>query len=193
MAEHYGVAILPARVRKPKDEAKVENAVLIAQRRILAALCDATFLSLAELNAAIEKIVAVMNAEPFQKREGSRNQVCSSSTIVRWWPNHCRAPLRVWHSSAARWFIPITTSRSLRAITPSLRAGWRAGGGAPRPTGRGLPRRCDRDRARPRGSTYQRRTINAHRPPEPRVSGTRLRSAAQLGTEDRASHQASAQ
>jgi len=72
-AEHYGVAILPARVRRPQDKAKVENAVLIAQRRILAALRDAVFFSLTELNAAIAGIVAQINAGRFQKREGSRD------------------------------------------------------------------------------------------------------------------------
>jgi hypothetical protein len=46
---------------------------LIAQRRILAALRDAVFFTLAELNAAIRKILEEINAEPFQKREGSRN------------------------------------------------------------------------------------------------------------------------
>jgi transposase len=74
-AEHYSVAVLPARVRKPRDKAKVESAVLIAQRRILAALRDAVFFSLAELNAAIARIVAQINAEPFQKREGTREDL----------------------------------------------------------------------------------------------------------------------
>lgn len=53
MAEHYNVAVLPARVRKPKDKAKVENAVQQAQRRILAPLRNKTFFSLLELNEAI--------------------------------------------------------------------------------------------------------------------------------------------
>jgi len=71
--EHYDLAILPARSRKPRDKAKAENGVLVAQRRILGALRDAVFFSLAELNAAIKKIVEEINAEPFQKREGTRN------------------------------------------------------------------------------------------------------------------------
>jgi transposase len=57
LAEHYAVAVLPARVRKPRDKAKVETAVLIGQRRVLAALRDAVFFSLADLNLAIRKIV----------------------------------------------------------------------------------------------------------------------------------------
>lgn len=74
-AEHYSVVVLPARVRRPRDKAKVENAVLIAQRRVLAALRDAVFFSLADLNAAIARIVDEINAEPFQKREGSRREL----------------------------------------------------------------------------------------------------------------------
>ncbi len=74
-AEHYNVVVFPARARRPKDKAKVENAVLIAQRRILAALRDAVFFSLADLNAAITRIVEEINAEPFQKREGTRREL----------------------------------------------------------------------------------------------------------------------
>jgi transposase len=45
LAEHYGVAVLPTRVRKPRDKAKVENAVLVVERQILAPLRDRTFFS----------------------------------------------------------------------------------------------------------------------------------------------------
>ena len=70
-AEHYSLAVLPARVRRPRDKAAVENGVLIAERRILGALRDRQFFSLAELNSAIAEIVTAINTEPFQKREGS--------------------------------------------------------------------------------------------------------------------------
>lgn len=53
MAAHYGIAIVPARVRKPKDKSKVENAVLNVERFILAALRNQRFFSLFELNEAI--------------------------------------------------------------------------------------------------------------------------------------------
>jgi len=69
---HYGVAIMPTRVRKPKDKAKVENAVLLAERWILAALRNHTFFSLAELNARIRELLERLNSKPFQKLEGSR-------------------------------------------------------------------------------------------------------------------------
>lgn len=71
-AEHYAVAILPARVRKPRDKAKVEGAVLIVERWILARLRDRQFFSLTELNAAIRELLIELNERRFQKLDGSR-------------------------------------------------------------------------------------------------------------------------
>jgi transposase len=75
LAEHYSLAVLPARVRKPRDKAAVENGVLQAERAVLGGLRNAKFFSLAELNTAIHQRVAAINAEPFQKRDGSRDSV----------------------------------------------------------------------------------------------------------------------
>lgn len=75
MAEHYGVAVLPTRVREPKDKAKVESAVGFAQRRILARLRNRTFFSLGELNEAIAELLIELNDRPFQKLEGSRRSM----------------------------------------------------------------------------------------------------------------------
>jgi transposase len=72
MAQHYGVTVIPARPRKPKDKAKVEGGVLIVQRWIVAALRNRTFFSLSELNAAIRELVEKVNARPFKKLEGCR-------------------------------------------------------------------------------------------------------------------------
>jgi transposase len=72
MAQHYGVAVVPARPRKPRDKAKVEGAVLIAQRWIIAALRNRTFFALGELNAAIRELLERLNTRPFQKLEGCR-------------------------------------------------------------------------------------------------------------------------
>ena len=72
LAVHYGVAIVPARVRKPRDKAKVENGVLVAQRWILARLRNHTFFSLAELNAHIRTLLDALNERPFKKLPGSR-------------------------------------------------------------------------------------------------------------------------
>jgi transposase len=72
MAVHYGVAVMPARPYKPKDKAKVENAVLLAERWIIAVLRHHRFFGLAELNASIAELVEKLNHRPFRKREGSR-------------------------------------------------------------------------------------------------------------------------
>jgi transposase len=74
MATHYGVAIVPARVRKPKDKAKVEVGVQIVERWILASLRNHTFFSLAELNQAIGQLVVKLNQRPFKKLPGSRGE-----------------------------------------------------------------------------------------------------------------------
>jgi transposase len=71
-AAHYGMAVVPARPRKPKDKAKVENAVLVAQRWILACLRNRVFYSLDELNMAIAELLQRLNERPFQKLEGCR-------------------------------------------------------------------------------------------------------------------------
>lgn len=74
MAEHYGTVVLPARVRKPRDKARVESAVQVAQRQLLAPLRDLIFFSVGELNQQIAPRLAQLNAQPFQKLEGSRQQ-----------------------------------------------------------------------------------------------------------------------
>lgn len=74
MAEHYGTAILPTRIKKPRDKARVESAVQVAQRQILAALRDQVFFSVGELNQAIALRLEQINAQPFQKLDGSRDQ-----------------------------------------------------------------------------------------------------------------------
>ena len=71
-AEHYSVAIVPARVREPRDKAKVETGVQIAERFILAPLRNQTFFSLGEFNTAIRERVDALNDKPFQKLPGSR-------------------------------------------------------------------------------------------------------------------------
>jgi transposase len=72
MASHYNTAILPARVRKPKDKAKVEVAVQIVERWILAALRNKTFFNLQSLNQEIRSLLTKLNEKPFKKLSGSR-------------------------------------------------------------------------------------------------------------------------
>lgn len=75
LAAHYGFAVLPARVRKPRDKAKVETGVQIVERRILAALRNHTFFSVREANEAMRVELSKLNAQPFQKLSGSRRSL----------------------------------------------------------------------------------------------------------------------
>jgi transposase len=59
MAAHCGVAVIPARARKPQNKAKVEAGVLIAERWIMARLRQRSFFSLGKLNLAISKATAL--------------------------------------------------------------------------------------------------------------------------------------
>jgi transposase len=72
LARHYGTAIMPARVARPRDKAKVEAGVQLAERWILAALRHRVFRSLVELNEAIAVLLEKLNAKPFKKLDGSR-------------------------------------------------------------------------------------------------------------------------
>ena len=71
-ANHYGIAVIPARSKKPRDKAKVENGVLVVTRWVLACLRNRAFFSLAELNTAIGKLLARLNQRPFRKLPGCR-------------------------------------------------------------------------------------------------------------------------
>jgi transposase len=72
MAAHYGTAIVPARPRRPRDKAKVETAVLLATRWIIAKLRNRQFFSLIDLNAAIRDCVTTLNDRPSRHLGTSR-------------------------------------------------------------------------------------------------------------------------
>lgn len=74
-ATHYGIAIVPARVRRPKDKAKVERHVLLVEQAVLAPLRDRRFFSVAQANAAIRPLMEAMNHRPFQKLDGCRHSL----------------------------------------------------------------------------------------------------------------------
>ena len=74
-AQHYGTAVLPTRVRRPRDKAKVEAGVLLVERWILARLRRHTFFSLADLDEEIRRLLELLNDRPFQKLEGSRRSL----------------------------------------------------------------------------------------------------------------------
>jgi transposase len=168
-AEHYGVAILPARVRKPRDKAKVENAVLIAQRRILGALRDATFFSLAELNTAITTIVTTINAERFQKRDGSRESVFEQYERPAAKPLPARAyEYATWRHSLVHRDHHIEVAKGYYSVPFPLigqRVQVRVGPRVVEIFRAGTLIAAHARTVRP----YQRRTLEAHRPPEHRA------------------------
>ena len=76
MAEHYAVAIFPARVKRPRDKALAEQSVQLVTRWILAKLRKRTFFDLAELNRAIRLLLEELNTRPFKNgRPGSRKDL----------------------------------------------------------------------------------------------------------------------
>lgn len=83
LAEHYGTAIIPARVRKPKDKPNAEGNVGHISTWIIAALRDEQFFSLVELNNAIKDKLRIYNDRKFQKKEGSRSSLFREEELPR--------------------------------------------------------------------------------------------------------------
>ena len=75
MARHYGMAVIPARVRKPKDKSLAEYSVQLVERWIMAKHRNDTYFSFRELNRMIRQELDAANERPFQKMEGSRRSV----------------------------------------------------------------------------------------------------------------------
>ena len=74
LAEYYGTAIVPARVRKPQDKGLVERSVGFSTTWITAALRERKFFSFSELQEAVAERLEVINTRPFQKRPGCRRE-----------------------------------------------------------------------------------------------------------------------
>ena len=83
MASHYGVGVLPARPKRPKDKAKVESGVRFAQTCILGRLRRQTFFSLAEANAAIREALDRINDPCHAPTGRSAVATCSKPWNVR--------------------------------------------------------------------------------------------------------------
>ena len=98
MAEHDGLAVLPARPYKPRDKAKVEAGVQVAQRWIVAALRHTKFTALAELNEAIAPLLDRLNRRPFRKRRDA----CRASPFQQL-DQPARRPLPVERYVLAQW------------------------------------------------------------------------------------------
>jgi transposase len=78
LARHYQTAVLPTRVRRPKDKAKVEVGVQVVERWILAVLRKQNFLSLGELNRAIKELLEVLNDKVMKHVGKSRHEIWDS-------------------------------------------------------------------------------------------------------------------
>ncbi|CAO0821823.1 hypothetical protein DFAR_2690012 [Desulfarculales bacterium] len=78
MAAHYGTAVLPVRVREPRDKAKAEVGVQLVERWILAVLRKRTFFSLAELSQAIRGLLDRLKNRPFKNLPSSRRSMYES-------------------------------------------------------------------------------------------------------------------
>jgi len=78
MAEHYGTAVIPARVRKPKDKAKVEAGVLLVTRWITAALRHHAFFSIREVNDKVTELLERLNTRKFKKLDSTRRELFES-------------------------------------------------------------------------------------------------------------------
>ena len=120
MAAHYGAAVLPTRVRRPRDKAKVEVAVLIVQRFILARLRHRRFLSLGELNEAIREVLGDLNSRLMRKLGASRREFFE--TMDRRRCNRCRRNRTPTPNGGAAGWRRTTTSRHMGVSTRYRRA-----------------------------------------------------------------------
>ena len=75
MADYYGMAIIPARVERPKDKGAAEGSVFSIATKIIGILRNRTFFTFESLNNAIHIEMDKLNSEEFQKREGSRKSI----------------------------------------------------------------------------------------------------------------------
>ena len=75
MATHYDTSVLPTRPRKPRDKGKVEGAVLIVERWILARLRNRQFFSIEALNRAITELLVDLNTRTMRRTGRSRREL----------------------------------------------------------------------------------------------------------------------
>ena len=85
-AEHYGCAVVPARVRKPRDKSTSESTVDIVEKWVIAPANEQTFYTLAESDEFCAERVAWLNARPFAAKDGSRDSVYESEELPHMQP-----------------------------------------------------------------------------------------------------------
>ena len=103
MAQHYDTAVIPARVKAPKDKATVEGSVGIVSAWILAAIRNQQFLSLRELNLVIRGKLHDFNRKPFQKKEGSRASMFAEERVFLQPLPHHPFELATWKISTVQY------------------------------------------------------------------------------------------
>jgi transposase len=118
MARHYQVAVVPARVRRARDKAKVEQGVLLVERWILARLRHRTFFSLAELNGAIAQLLERLNNRPSRSYPAHAAKPSSRSISPHY--ARCRPPPTYSTPGRRSACISTTTSRSTATTTRCL-------------------------------------------------------------------------
>ena len=137
LAIHYGIAVVPARARKPRDKAKVEVGVQIVERWILARLRHEQFFSLDELNRTIAQLLSQLNQRAFKKLPGCRQQWFEQleHPALKALPEQ-RYQYAEWHKARVNIDYHIEVERhyysgSLSAATSRARcaSGWPDGGG----------------------------------------------------------------
>ena len=116
LADHYGCVVLPTRVMKPRDKAKVEVAVQIVERFVLAKLRNRRFFSLAELNAAIRDCVTAINAKVMRTHRQEPRTSCWRRSIGRR-SMRCRASPTAMPNGSGPASRPTITSRSPTTTT----------------------------------------------------------------------------
>jgi transposase len=140
LATHYGTAVVPTRVRKPRDKAKVEVAVQVVQRWVLARLRHRQFFSLVTLNAAIRELTDQLNDRPMRhlgvsrralfdsgERDALRELIITSRCMATgipcrlvWFANQSKlaSPSRLWSCSIAVCASPAISAARCVAVTP---------------------------------------------------------------------------
>jgi transposase len=183
MATHYGTAIVPTRVRKPRDKAKVEVAVQVVERWVLARLRHRRFFSLGELNDAIRELIDELNTRVMRRTGCSRRAMFEAleRTALLSLPSEpfeyaewkrCRPGLD-YHIEVHRHLV-------FGALPPDPRGG---GGTHHRPHGGDLPSRCPRRCACPQPDTAS--PHHAARPHAERTPALRRLDTGQAATRGR--------
>lgn len=125
--EHHMTAMMPGRVRKPKQKASAGGAVRDAATWVIAQLRDDTFTGIDEVTLAVRRCLDEYNAHPFQKREGSRDEIFEEAEAAQ--PparrrRHARGGRGRRAGCTAASSTSTSTSPTPRAATPCPTAAW---------------------------------------------------------------------